>query len=195
MRTKAESLLPWLLILSLVTGIGVLRTRTRAQENLLAGLRREKQELESLRLANEALEGLQVQTNELLRLRAENAALPGLRHEIRQLHDQEKQPQTASIMLQTTPEWRENEQLRLENERLRNQQVQAACIKNLEQIDLAKRQWAEENKLEGGSLMMLDDLAGYFPGGVIPVCPAGGHYSINRIGSPPACSLNGHSIP
>ncbi|MDB6110173.1 MAG: hypothetical protein JWR69_1923 [Pedosphaera sp.] len=195
MRTKAKSLLAWLLILSLATGIAVLRIRTREQENLLADLRREKQELESLRLANEGFELVQVQTNELLRLRAENAALPGLRHEIRQLRAQEKQPQAASIMLRAAPEWRENQQLRRENERLRNQQVQAACIRNLEQIDLAKRQWAAENKLEGGSLMMLDDLANYFPGGVTPVCPAGGHYSINRIGSPPACSLNGHSIP
>jgi hypothetical protein len=193
MMTKARSLLPWLLILFLATGIGVLRTRTREQADLLAGLRREKQELESLRLANAGLERLQVQTNELLRLREENAALPKLRHELRQLHDQEKQPRTASMV--AAPELREQEQLRRENERLRNQQVQAACVKNLQQIDLAKRQWAAENKLEKGSLMMLDDLANYFPDGVIPACPAGGHYSINRIGSPPACSLNGHSIP
>jgi hypothetical protein len=193
MSTKARSLLPWVLVLFLATGIGVLRTKTREQGDLLANLRKEKQELEALRLANAGLERLQDQTGELLRLRQENAALPKLRRELRQLHDQEKQPRPASLV--GAPELQEQEQLRLENDRLRNQQIQAACVRNLQQIDLAKRQWAAENKLENGSLMMLDDLAGSFPGGVIPACPDGGHYSINRIGSPPACSLNGHSVP
>jgi hypothetical protein len=45
-----------------------------------------------------------------------------------------------------------------------------------------------------GETVTMEDLAPFFPNG-IPVCPDGGHYSVNRVGSPPSCSISGHSIP
>ncbi|MDB6063889.1 MAG: hypothetical protein JWR26_97 [Pedosphaera sp.] len=195
MSLMAKSLYPWLLILFLAAGIGVLRLQMHEQDKLFASLREEKQELENLRQVNESLQRLDVSTNELLQLRAQNLTLPQLRREITRRHDQELQPLTVSASVQATPEYHENQQLRLENDRLHNQQLQAACVNNLQQIDAAKQQRVAENKLEDGVILMLNDLAGSFPGGAIPVCPAGGHYSINRVGSPPSCSINGHSIP
>ena len=118
----AKSLLPWLLMLFLAAGIGVLRLRTHEQDKLLASLREEKQELESLRQANESLQRLDVSTNELLQLRAQNLTLPQLRREITRLHDQELQQLAASATVQATSEYHENQQLRLENDRLHDQQ-------------------------------------------------------------------------
>jgi hypothetical protein len=40
----------------------------------------------------------------------------------------------------------------------------------------------------------MDDIAPYFPNG-IPKCPAGGTYTIGKVGEPPTCSLGTNVTP
>lgn len=69
-----------------------------------------------------------------------------------------------------------------------------ACIKNLQQIDGAKAQWAIENKK--GDAAAVDEAAvnTYIKSGA-PECPASGAYTYNALGTPPSCSIAGHALP
>ena len=71
-----------------------------------------------------------------------------------------------------------------------------ACIQNLKQIDSAKEQWAMENKkTEGASVAGSESAIDAFMKSA-PVCPGGGSYTYNAIGTSPSCSLgasNGHT--
>jgi multidrug resistance efflux pump len=69
------------------------------------------------------------------------------------------------------------------------------CIANLRQIDSAKLQWAADNNKTLTDTPAAQDLAAYLPGGVFPVCPSGGSYTINSVGLPPSCSIPGHAVP
>ena len=70
-----------------------------------------------------------------------------------------------------------------------------ACINNLRQIDAAKNQFALENKKTNGDLVTEADIKAYLPGGVLPKCPAGGKYTIGKVGENPTCSIDGHVLP
>jgi hypothetical protein len=67
------------------------------------------------------------------------------------------------------------------------------CINNLRQIDIAANQFALEHCLTNGDRINFpNDLTPYIKlnsKGEIPPCPAGGQYSINRVGKVPTCSL------
>ena len=69
-----------------------------------------------------------------------------------------------------------------------------ACVANLKQIDSAKEQWAMDNKKAEGDAVTngLTDLCG--TGKYIkktPVCPSGGTYTVDVIGTDPTCSIGG----
>jgi hypothetical protein len=68
-----------------------------------------------------------------------------------------------------------------------------ACINNLRQIDGAKQQWALEKGKQATDVPTWDDLKPYL--GRIPVCPAGGTYTIGPVGEKPTCSIPGHRLP
>jgi hypothetical protein len=70
-----------------------------------------------------------------------------------------------------------------------------ACINNLRMIEAAKQAWALENNKTAGAAPTVQDLMPYFADGVVPVCPAGGIYTINLVGVPPTCSIPGHELP
>jgi competence protein ComGC len=74
-----------------------------------------------------------------------------------------------------------------------------ACINNLRQIDAAANQFAlEHNKTNGEAINFPDDLTPYIKlnsQGKIPSCPAGGIYSIKRVGETPTCSLGANATP
>jgi prepilin-type N-terminal cleavage/methylation domain-containing protein len=69
-----------------------------------------------------------------------------------------------------------------------------ACIKNLQEIDGAKEQWAIENKKSAGAAVDTSAIVTYIKGGAIPLCPASGSYSFNALNTPPACSMPGHTL-
>ena len=73
-----------------------------------------------------------------------------------------------------------------------------ACINNLRQIDAAKNEWALEKGKTNGSPVTEADLKPYIKldaQGNLPKCPAGGKYTIGRVGESPTCSVPGHVLP
>jgi hypothetical protein len=183
-------LLSALVVLALA--IGILSHILPRQRQMLAALQREKMESDEVRSENAAVQGLRVDAAELIRLRGENTDLPKLRNQVRQLR--------GAIQGQDSQESEMLRQLRSENEELQRQQRdlqglpnRATCIKNLELIGAAKKEWAQQNGLQIGEVVTMDVLAPFFPNG-FPTCPDGGHYSVNRAGAPPMCSVAGHSI-
>jgi len=72
-----------------------------------------------------------------------------------------------------------------------------ACINNMRQIDGAKRQWMEVHHKTTNDTPTWDDIRPYLSGAgdFTPACPAGGTYTLGRVGEPPACSYPGHKLP
>ena len=65
-----------------------------------------------------------------------------------------------------------------------------SCVSNLKQIDSAKEQWAMDNKKTSADTPATTDLYGttkYVKS--TPACPASGTYTINAVGTAPACSV------
>lgn len=72
------------------------------------------------------------------------------------------------------------------------------CVANLKQIDGCSWAWSLESKKQPDDLVDIKTASTYLKGGVMPTCPAGGLYSVNRVKDKPICSLGatrGHSLP
>jgi len=67
------------------------------------------------------------------------------------------------------------------------------CVANLIRIRHAKDQWALERHMKATSTPTEKEIFGPF----IPVlyCPAGGTYSMEKVGENPTCSIRGHRLP
>lgn len=78
--------------------------------------------------------------------------------------------------------------------RARESSRRNSCIANLKQMDSAKEQWAMDNRAASGATVNMSDLTGangYLKGPAAgPTCPAGGTYTVNNVGTNPACSLS-----
>jgi len=76
--------------------------------------------------------------------------------------------------------------------RARESSRRSSCIANLKQLDSAKEQFAMDNKLSSGAAVLMSDIAGVYMKGAAtgPVCPGGGTYTVNAVGTDPACSLS-----
>src|SRR5438094_1746959 len=74
----------------------------------------------------------------------------------------------------------------------RNTAQMNACINNLRQIDGAKQQWALEQKKELTDTPTQSEVVAYLKDGQLPICPAGGTYTINAVGKDPVCSVPNH---
>ena len=67
-----------------------------------------------------------------------------------------------------------------------------SCIANLKMIDGAKLQWAVENKQFATAIPASSVIFGgalYIR--TLPLCPAGGTYSLNAVSTKPTCSKSG----
>ena len=71
-----------------------------------------------------------------------------------------------------------------------------ACTANLKQLAEAKSQWSLETKPEVASLPHLSDLTPFLKGGLLPICPVGGTYTLGAVNEPPRCSHadKGHTL-
>jgi hypothetical protein len=69
-----------------------------------------------------------------------------------------------------------------------------ACINNLRQIDAAKQEWALEKNKTATDVPTEDDIKPYLINSRMPVCPAGGIYTIGAVGEKPTCSFRGHVL-
>jgi outer membrane lipoprotein-sorting protein len=73
-----------------------------------------------------------------------------------------------------------------------------ACINNLRQIDGAKNEFALEKGKAIGTPVTEADIKPYIKldaNGNLPKCPAGGKYTIGKVGELPTCSIAGHALP
>ncbi len=73
-----------------------------------------------------------------------------------------------------------------------------ACQENLSKLDGAKEQYALEYRVPNGGKVEMSDLvkadgSGYLRS--VPVCPAGGTYTLNPIGENPECSIGANNPP
>jgi outer membrane lipoprotein-sorting protein len=73
-----------------------------------------------------------------------------------------------------------------------------ACINNLRQIDAAINEWALEKGKANGTVVTEADIKPYIKldaSGNFPKCPAGGTYTLGKVGGHPTCSILGHVLP
>ncbi|HSU54952.1 MAG TPA: hypothetical protein VLT36_12915 [Candidatus Dormibacteraeota bacterium] len=196
MKINGFATLCALLITSLV-GIGLLSFKLTAQKAELQGLLEGKATLQHLERENERLGSIRIDPVEAQRLRRETAVLLKLRNEFATLSRAMPAAGPASAETEQAIEklWEEREQILDEEKEIRVLSDRAVCIKNLEAIAAAKSKWAADNGAEAGLPVTMENLAGYLPEKPTPICPSGGHYSVNRTGAAPGCSVEGHAIP
>lgn len=72
--------------------------------------------------------------------------------------------------------------------------TQNSCINNLRMIEAAKEQWALANKKNTGDAVVSSEVTQYIKGNQLPVCPQGGTYTLNAVGSNCECSMPGHKL-
>lgn len=69
------------------------------------------------------------------------------------------------------------------------------CVNNLREIDAAKQQWAAETGSGKDAVPTPADLDKHLPNGFAALkCPAGGSYTINRVDTPPTCTIPNHVL-
>ncbi len=179
-----------------------IREKEAAQTDLRAAqfqLRQQQKELDDLKNSNAGL-----QASEILRLRKQNeiytnrlaqaqATLDQLNAGYAQATQQLGNARTALSLQQA-----QLQQLQAENRLVTDAGLaiihRNSCINNLRQIDGAKQQWALEKNKTVDAVPTVKDLLPYFKGGVFPVCPDGGAYSINSVDALPTCSVGGHVL-
>jgi len=220
---KLKSLLPWLCVLGLVLGLGWMYAANQKKEAELAALREDSQQLEQLRAELEAAKTNRTpaESDELARLRRDKEELLRLRNEVRQLRGDKQQ---LANQLQSAQSEVQGAQAQVQALRANppppsspgqlnpaaqaafaarygltvtnsEQAMTAACINNLRLIDGAKQQWALENQKPPSALLTAADLTPYMRSNTLPVCPAGGVYTLNPVGLAPICNIPGHAIP
>ena len=220
---RLKSLLPWLCVLGSMIGLAWVYAASQKKDVELAALREDSQQLQQLRaeLEEARTNSAQAESSEVSRLRRDNEELLRLRNEVRQLRGEKQQLatqlQTAQSQLQgvqaQVQAMHANQAQAASPEQLNpaaraafaaryglaptntEQSATAACINNLRQIDGAKQQWALENQKPPSALLTAADLKPYMRSNALPVCPAGGVYTLNPVNIPPICSIPGHALP
>jgi prepilin-type N-terminal cleavage/methylation domain-containing protein len=77
----------------------------------------------------------------------------------------------------------------------RTQARKQLCIENISQIESAKQIWGVEHGKKDGDVPAPDDLIGsdlYMK--KLPLCPAGGSYDFQSVGTTATCTIPGHSL-
>jgi Skp family chaperone for outer membrane proteins len=205
----------WLCVAALLVTEVFLFLAKSQKDAALVQLHESQQKVGQLQSDLDKLKSSSVATlsTENARLRAENQGLtqkfPQLQAENNRLREQS---QKLAQQLEAAHSAVQQQQQQLQQMQTDNQQANPApelsaespasavnqlntCINNLRQIDTAKQQWALENDKTADAIPPAQDLLPYFMGGVFPVCPSGGTYTINAVGVPPTCSVSGHVLP
>jgi hypothetical protein len=201
-----RSTLPWIFILILIAGGGLLFSANQRQAADIVRLEQVARENKANTAGSEAnstandparVEQVRKDHEELLRLRND---VRQLREDNRRLiSDLQKSQQTAANhQQQLEARTAEMQQLKAraneDTARQQNAQITAACVNNLRLIDSAKQQWALESNRPAQAVPTPQDLLGYLPNKAFPTCPAGGVYNMNPLSQPPTCSTPGHSL-
>jgi len=211
-----KSLLPWLCVVALLIGLGWTYAITQKQQVELAALRQDSEQLQKLRADLEASKASHSEADaaELARLRRDNEELLRLRNEVRQLRGEKQQLAGQVQAAQTQAQGAEARMEALNAKAAQpnpgvppgpgtratlspaalEQANTAACINNLRMIDAAKQQWALEHQKPGNALLTAADITPYLRSNTLPVCPAGGVYTLNPVAVPPICNIPGHTL-
>ena len=204
----------WLCIVALIISELLLFSANQQKSAAQADARDAKLQIEQLQaeLDKSKNSSVESQNSEIARLRSENQDLLRLRNQVRELTETNQQlaQQLKSVHLVAQQQqdalqaWQADAVAAQQAQRAAmlaaQQQAQTeaaqrnACINNLRQIDAAKQQWALVNNKTDEAVPTALDLLPYLKGGVLPVCPSGGTYTINAVGLPPACSVSGHVL-
>jgi len=201
-----------LLIISEVLLFSANRQRSTAQAKL-GEAQRQLRDLQSqfVQFTNSIISN---EGENLIRLKAENQDLPRFRSQIQQLEtDNTKLLQELNTAREALGQRQEQlQEIEAETEQAAEsqqaqEQAQAqavaqtvtqernACIANLRLIYAAKQAWALDKSKTDSDVPTEQDLLPYLKGGVFPVCPAGGVYTIGAVGVLPTCSISGHVLP
>lgn len=205
---KLNIVLPWLCVLGLSAGLAAVVVSGQKKDAELAQLRAESGQAQQVRAELEKLQAqtkeqagkiaeLSQGTQELLRLRSEKQLLT---RQLQQAQTQAQQAQNQVAQVAQTGT-QQLQQLQNENQQLRTVAVQGqqvlqrnACLNNLRQLDAAKQQWALEFNKAVGAVPTAQNITPYLPNQVLPVCPAGGGYTLNAVGAAPTCNMPGHIL-
>ena len=190
--------------------------KLRPTEQELQMLRAENAELKKVQVQGDELDRLRKDNadlprlrNEVHQLREEKLALTKQTQTAQaQAQTAQAQAQAAQSLAQTlrtnTPPGMTADQRKIFEQRYGLQPTAAldpaqalinACINNLRQIDGAKQQWALENRKPATALVNQTELLRYFKNNTMPICPAGGVYTLNTVGLVPICNIPGHALP
>lgn len=80
----------------------------------------------------------------------------------------------------------------------RNTAQQNGCINNLRQIDSGKEQGALAMRWQPNGVATTTVVDTYIKGNTTPICPAGGTYTYNVVGTNPTCTIQtptSHTMP
>jgi DNA repair exonuclease SbcCD ATPase subunit len=216
---KLKDWVLWLCVVALLVTEVFLFSANRQKDAARVRLREAQTELVDLHTQLDQLKNSSVATlsADNARLRAQNQDLTQkfsrLQDESRQL---QQQVQKLTQQLETTRSTAQQQQQQLQQMQEASQQASQqanpapesaaessptavaqlnACINNLRQIEAAKQEWALENNKRATALPTVQELLPYFADDVVPVCPAGGIYTLNAAGQAPTCSIPGHVLP
>jgi hypothetical protein len=72
-----------------------------------------------------------------------------------------------------------------------------SCISRLKMIGGSKETWRIDHPKNTNDVISWDDIRPYlsYEGKAIPVCPAGGTYTLGRLSESPTCSIPEHKLP
>ncbi len=189
-------ILPWVLFIGAAVGAGWFHhdnqtkatelAQQQAQLQDLERLRSEVEELKKGRVAPEELERLYEAKNELLRLRNQ---VQQLTRDKAQLNQEAQAAKTQASQAQA----RAQAQAQQAQEEVRTQALNV-CSNNLCTLAAATQQWALENNPPANAKPTESDVVVYIKDGAMPVCPAGGKYTLHAADTPPTCSVPGHTL-
>lgn len=191
---KLKDVFLGLLIVALIASEVFLFSANQQKHSALNQLKQAQHDVQQARAELQQVKD--ADNNAQISLRAENQSLT------RRLTDAQgalaklrTENQQLSGQLGTAREAVQLQQQHLEQLQTESEQTvaaaQTACLNNLRQIEAAKAAWALENDKTASDIPAADDLIAYLPGGVFPVCPSGGAYTIGAVGAPTSCSVHG----
>jgi hypothetical protein len=209
---NSKNLFPGICLALLIISEVFLFSANRQKSAAITQLRETQQQVADLQsqLAQATNSASADDISEMARLRADILDIPRLRKEIQQLQAENKK---LAGQLGITSATAQQQQQQLQEIEAENEQAAAdqqaqdeavqritaqqrnQCIANLRLIYAAKQAWALEKNKTDTDTPTEEDLLPYIKGGVFPVCPSGGVYTIGPVSQVPTCSIPGHALP
>ena len=209
---NSKNLFPGICLALLILSEIFLFSANRQKSAAIAQWRADQQQIADLQsqLAQATNSATADAVSELARLRADNQDIPRLRKQIQELQAENSK---LAAQLGNTRQAARQQQEQLQEIEAENEQAAAdqqaqdqaveriadqqrnQCIANLRLIYAAKQAWALEKNKTDTDTPTEEDLLPYIKGGVFPVCPSGGVYTIGPVGQVPTCSIPGHVLP